>query len=240
LIATSEVNSSGIATAKLILPVGAHALTASLEAKNAFAASSSSPVGLTVNVAQNYMTLTSLAATGSNAGYTLNADLMALGKAPPTETTLTFQDTSNSNADLGTGNLGIATFGLLPQVTYPSGNGPNSVAVADFNGDGIPDLVISNSRDDTVAVRIGKGDGTFGAPTVIFTYAAGYTQQVLAGDFNGDGKQDFALLDGDGSIFIALGNGDGTFAAPKEVLAPPDPRRVQLQCCSLRRGRGRL
>ena len=223
LIATGEVNSSGTATATLILPVGTHSLTASLEAQNAFAASTSSPVPLTVDPVQNYITQTTLAATGSEAGYTLNADLLAYGKAPPTATTLMFQDTSNSNADLGSANLGAATYGLLPQVTFPTGGGPTSVAVADFSGDGIEDLVITNSNDETVAVEKGNGDGTFGAPKVIFTYSASYTQQVLAGDFNGDGKPDFALLNGDGSIFIALGNGDGTFAAPKQVLAPPDP-----------------
>ena len=38
---------------------------------------------------------------------------------------------------------------------------PASVAVADFNGDGQPDLVVANYGDSTVSVLLGNGDGTF-------------------------------------------------------------------------------
>src|SRR3989442_15173230 len=41
---------------------------------------------------------------------------------------------------------------------------PSSVAVGDFNGDGVPDLAVANSRSDTVSVLLGDGDGTFQAP----------------------------------------------------------------------------
>jgi hypothetical protein len=39
------------------------------------------------------------------------------------------------------------------------------LATADFNGDGIPDLAVSNQEDDTFDVMLGNGNGTF-------TYAA--------------------------------------------------------------------
>jgi Bacterial Ig-like domain (group 3)/FG-GAP-like repeat/Chitobiase/beta-hexosaminidase C-terminal domain/NHL repeat len=222
LVASAELGSSGTAAVNLILPVGAHSLTATLVSSNAFAGSSSSAIPLTVDPAENYLTETALSATGSSSGYTLSAAFTAFGKAAPTGTALNFEDASNGNASLGMGTLGAATFGLQPQVTYAVGNGPKSVSVADFNGDGIGDLVVSNASDGTVSVSLGNGDGAFGSPQVIFTYPSGSTQQVLAGDFNGDGKQDFAILNADGSVFIALGNGNGTFATPVEVLSPPD------------------
>ncbi|HEX5226627.1 MAG TPA: FG-GAP-like repeat-containing protein [Bryobacteraceae bacterium] len=101
--------------------------------------------------------------------------------------------------------------------------------VADFNGDGKPDLVVLLSADFT---RLdsgspyflpGRGDGTFGAPAAI-AHGVGLTAMV-AGDFNGDSKTDLAWLtivqqqnfgDGDTTGFtqklaIQLGNGDGTF-----------------------------
>ena len=43
----------------------------------------------------------------------------------------------------------------------PSAVDPYSVAVADVNGDGKPDLVTANYGDNTVSVLLGNGDGTF-------------------------------------------------------------------------------
>jgi hypothetical protein len=41
------------------------------------------------------------------------------------------------------------------------GQGPSSVVVADFNGDGFLDIAIANQGDDSISVFRGKGDGTF-------------------------------------------------------------------------------
>jgi hypothetical protein len=77
---------------------------------------------------------------------------------------------------------------LLSFITAPAyavGSGPDSVAVSDFNGDGIPDLAVANSRDGTVSVLLGKGDGAFQAAQF---FKAGMNPGSLAvGDFNGDG-----------------------------------------------------
>ena len=86
------------------------------------------------------------------------------------------------------------------------------VVVADFNGDGTPDVatgyVLPQLNNGTfppfVAVFLGKGDGTLQAPTS-FPLQSSSTSAVSA-DFNGDGKQDLVV---GGQIF--LGDGDGTF-----------------------------
>ena len=65
-----------------------------------------------------------------------------------------------------------------------------TVAVADL-GNGEPDLVVSNHLADTVSVLLGKGDGTFGAPT---TYDVGDGPEGVAiADLNGDGNPDLAV-----------------------------------------------
>ncbi len=95
--------------------------------------------------------------------------------------------------------------GILP---YYGG----SVAIADVNGDGKPDLIATNRG--SVAVLLGNGDGTFQAAVNYST--GGYNAVSLAvGDVNGDGRLDLIVANRDSSsIGVLLGNGDGTFQAP--------------------------
>ena len=53
-----------------------------------------------------------------------------------------------------------------------------SVAVADVNGDGKPDLVVANQGSNTVSVLLGNGNGTFQAQQ---TFAAGPKPHVGGG-----------------------------------------------------------
>lgn len=92
--------------------------------------------------------------------------------------------------------------GQVSFFTPPTYAGSGNLFVADFNGDGKPDLL---SVDGTL--QLGKGDGTFTSGTAV-------TGTPLAvADFNGDGKPDI-LEQGLGTLQVLLGNGDGTFQAP--------------------------
>jgi uncharacterized protein (TIGR03437 family) len=79
-----------------------------------------------------------------------------------------------------------------PGVVTPTGFGPDSVAVADFNGDGKPDLIVSHCCGDTdIDYLLGNGDGTFQTETPI-NFNGGAIASVVA-DFNADGKPDVAF-----------------------------------------------
>jgi hypothetical protein len=88
----------------------------------------------------------------------------------------------------------------------------NEHITADLNGDGILDLAATGAVG--VGIMLGNGDGTF-RPRVNFT-AGGQSQDLAAGDFNGDGRMDLAvsLINDQFSLGLLTGNGDGTFNAP--------------------------
>src|SRR5436309_703247 len=59
-----------------------------------------------------------------------------------------------------------------PAPGYVVGSNPHAVVVADFNGDGSPDVAVANSGAEsagpgtnTVSVRLGFGEGAFGLET---------------------------------------------------------------------------
>jgi uncharacterized repeat protein (TIGR02543 family) len=103
-------------------------------------------------------------------------------------------------------------------VSYPVGMSPAAVVVADFNGDGHPDIAVANSGSRNVSVLINSGDGTF-KPAATFDAGMASPTSIEVADFNNDGIQDLAVWTLSGPIgstlSILLGNGDGTFKAPK-------------------------
>ena len=102
--------------------------------------------------------------------------------------------------------------------TSSGGIAPYGLAVADFNGDGIPDVVVINSYNDSgaIAVYLGNGDGTFKPPIFYLpNVSSRVAPTIVAADFNGDGKVDLCFADVfDAKIWVMLGNGDGTFRSP--------------------------
>ncbi|MFQ5668101.1 MAG: FG-GAP repeat domain-containing protein, partial [Candidatus Binatia bacterium] len=95
-----------------------------------------------------------------------------------------------------------------PQRTVPTG--PQFAAVADFDGDGIQDAVVSNSTARKVSVLFGSSEGVFRSAVDIPVGRS--PRGVTTGDFNLDLKQDIAVVDPSlNRVFLLLGNGDGTF-----------------------------
>ena len=228
IVGTAQLN-GGSAKLRFVPGIGTHQFTAVFTGTAAAATSTSGAQTLTVTGL--YPTTTGIAATGNPSGYDLTATVVGYGNHPPVMAgTVSFQDTSNGNFVLGTASLGppvyAESFVPAPNSPIPANNQPAVGATADFNGDGIADLAlmngVMNSASNSIAIFLGKGDGTF-TPTPNNTiYGVGTTHCIFpdqpsncaltVGDFNHDGKADLvATSGGDNEIIVLLGNGDGTF-----------------------------
>jgi len=117
-------------------------------------------------------------------------------------------------------------------VLTASGSEMYSVTLADMNMDGNPDLILVDDPFDgagsfAVSLLPGNGDGTFSTGTTVFSDAL--VSQVVAGDFNQDGKPDLILFsegnqavvysgsEESAGITLLPGNGDGTFGDSSQL-----------------------
>jgi hypothetical protein len=95
---------------------------------------------------------------------------------------------------------------------YPVGNGPERVAVGDFNSDGNTDIAVVNKESADLSVLIGTGGGGFG-PAATYDLAA-QPSGITVGDYNRDGNLDLAASGfGVHMAQVLLGNGSGGFGA---------------------------
>ena len=110
---------------------------------------------------------------------------------------------------LGTGD---GTFQAAPTgtPTFANMNTPDHIVTGDLNGDGIPDLVVTDPVTAEVTVLLGRGDGTFRR---LDPFAVpGGAGALVEADFNHDGRPDLAVAGRDSAVVtVLLGNGDGTF-----------------------------
>src|SRR5262249_40237819 len=96
--------------------------------------------------------------------------------------------------------------GFASPVRYDLGAGaisPKSALVGDFNGDGKPDVVVTNSNTGNLSILIGDGGGGFGPATILALAEAPVL--MAAGDFNDDGAADLAVTRNEsGNIAVLL------------------------------------
>jgi hypothetical protein len=127
--------------------------------------------------------------------------------------------------------LGNSDGTFSSQKSFPAGDGPDSVAVVDLNGDGKLDLAVTDYPGTTLNILMGNGDGSFQSAVSIPLNFWGFP--VVAGDFNGDGKMDLAMgadpntLSSPEGVAVFLGNGDGTLQPPV-IYSRPDLQEVLL------------
>jgi hypothetical protein len=100
-----------------------------------------------------------------------------------------FRNTSTSGT--------ITATSFAPAVNFTTGNSPNSIAIGDVDGDGKPDLVVTNEANSTVSVfRNTSTSGSITASSLAsrVDFTTGTVPiSVAIGDVDGDGKPDLAV-----------------------------------------------
>jgi hypothetical protein len=114
------------------------------------------------------------------------------------------------------------------RASFPVGgdNAPYSVAVGDFNGDGILDVAEVNELPaGSVEILLGNGNGTF---RLAATYAVGVQPYyATTASLRNNGILDLVVGDSlSDNVWVMLGNGDGTFQSP--VAYPTGGRPVHV------------
>jgi hypothetical protein len=104
---------------------------------------------------------------------------------------------------------------------------PGGIATGDFNADNKPDIAVTlgSAPNGKVAVVLGTGTGSFGAPT---TYTVGASPDCLTiADLNLDGKPDIIVSNNYSStISVLRGTGNGTFLNPTHHAVGTYPHDV--------------
>ncbi|MBI2890748.1 MAG: VCBS repeat-containing protein [Nitrospirae bacterium] len=123
--------------------------------------------------------------------------------------------------------LGDGAGGFLTRADYSSGDSDNyNTAVGDVNGDGHADVVAGNYRSASLAVFLGRGDGTLAPPSPVLVGSKAY--YVALADLNHDEKLDAIVADYSSKVAVLLGAGDGTFGPATYATTAALPNHVAV------------
>jgi type II secretory pathway component GspD/PulD (secretin) len=118
---------------------------------------------------------------------------------------------------------GDGTFGTtaVPRQDFPAGTNPTSIAVADYNVDGRPDLAVTAQGDNSIALLLGVGGGAF---STFFELQLGTSpDSCVTADFNDDGIPDLAVTNNGSNTMSIIINSSAFIGATTGVAGTQFP-----------------
>ncbi len=134
----------------------------------------------------------------------------------------------------------ISTSSFSTKVDFPTGSSPSAVAVADLDGDGKPEIAVTNASGNTVSVfrNMGAvGNITSESFSAAVDFSTGANPQAISlGDLDGDGKSDLVVANKDDNTVSIIRNSitsagaftAASFAAKVDVITGTGPQAVAL------------
>jgi hypothetical protein len=120
---------------------------------------------------------------------------------------------------------GDGTFSAGSNSPISVGARPVYIAIADYNGDGKPDLAIANLLSSTVSIFFGDGTGAF--QFVRDIRVARYPCSIAVADFDNDGKLDMAVANRLSELIsVHLGDGAGSFGPARNFGVEGHPQSL--------------
>lgn len=215
LLSTAQLSSTGTATFLFVPGPGKHDLQVNyLGVAGLILPATSAISPLIVTASGSNPTTTTLTASGGPGNYTLVATVTGSASVNGAPTgTITLEDATNADYDLGTAPLGIGAGGLgfVNFATPATGDDPIFLVTGNFDTEYNPYLAVANAADNTVSILEEQPNGSFITTQTIATGTD--PLYMAAADFNGDGVTDLAVLNaGSRDVSILLSNGNGTFS----------------------------
>ena len=125
----------------------------------------------------------------------------------------------------------MGTAPLAAPIEFTTGQGPAGIVIADFTGDGKPDVITANYGASSISIL--RHNGLIGAaagflPPVSFN-ATNHAEKIAAADVNGDGILDVVVgetvdIGPAATLAVMINTGNGNFAAPVIYDAAPGGR----------------
>lgn len=151
---------------------------------------------------------------------------------------VTSNKTDNTTGSLsyysGSGTAGVGDGTFLANTSLPllTNGVPRATAVGDLNGDGIPDLVATDFKNNTINIFLGLAGGGYGAPSSKSLTTGGNSREpvsVAIGDLNNDNKLDVVVASQrDNVAALFTGNGNGTVNNQTRITVGSTPKQVVL------------